>query len=101
MPHPTVGGPLTVPHLRDQRGLHPVRPSETGGRWREGTGVLFEPAESLVQFPQRLVGEPPADLARVYQSLTLLPPGQQGPDADTRALGVGIAADHDLLLADA
>src|SRR6185369_6099828 len=36
-----------------------------------------------------------------YQSPALVHPGQQGPDADARALGVGVAADHDLLLADA
>ena len=63
--HPTVGRPLGEPHLRDQRGLHPVRASEARGRRREGRGVLFERAESLVQVPQRLVGEAGADLARV------------------------------------
>ena len=76
-----------------------MRPSEAGGGRREGTGVLFERAESLVQVPQRLVGEPRADLAREDQPPALVHPGQQGPDADARALGVGIAADHDLLLA--
>src|SRR3954447_10388712 len=99
---PAGAGPLGEADLGDEPRLDPVgalRQRLDG--LAEGRLVRLERVELLAQVRQRPGVEPGADLAGVAQDAVLVVADEQRAEADARALRLGEAADHDLLLEEA
>src|SRR6266540_6393128 len=101
MAEPSIRGPLRKPNLADQTRLHPVHVLAREAAPRKQGPVLLEGGELSAQRGEELVVEPGSDLPRVDQVAPLVVADQQRTEALPAALGIGVTANHELLLVDA
>ncbi|GAO05602.1 hypothetical protein PSR1_04516 [Anaeromyxobacter sp. PSR-1] len=103
MAHLPVAGPLGERDLGDQLRPDPVRdPAERAGRARRERRVgALQAIQARAQRARRRLREAGADLPGEAQRAALVEAHQQRPDPLAAALGVGEAADHQLLAGEA
>src|SRR2546429_4943413 len=93
-----VNRPFDEGDLHDDLGLHPMRaqPRQPGPS-REGRPGDLDRVEPRAQLQQQLRVESGANLPREYEIVVLEISDEQRAEADPLALGIGEAADHELL----
>src|SRR5207249_1615999 len=94
----SVPGPLGEPDLSHQPGFHPVHTGPGKPSGREGRTVALQGTEPSGQAIERPVVEPGPHLPGVDEIVAAVVADQEGAEAPPRSLGIGKAADHELLL---
>src|SRR5262249_6415353 len=98
VPQLAVARPFRESHLPDELRPDPVSAAYTGGPFVERARLLLELAQPLLEIAEHPVVEAGADLAGVDEAAVVVDAPEQRTDPDARALRLGVAADHDLLL---